>query len=178
MEARARAEPDLRKVVPSNSFVHKDHYQPQIARARERGEVFIVPLVLGSEGTLYWTFPDALIIGVGPATPEKQARRRARLEEAAGRFKVLSDPTRLSILNEVMRGGNHNATTVTELASLFGLSQPTISVHMKMLREAGLVSTERDGNRTLYTAREATIREFIDRATEELIGSPALTPDC
>jgi DNA-binding transcriptional ArsR family regulator len=178
LDARARNESDLRKIVAANSFVHKDNYQAQIASARAVGELYVVPLALGNEGAIYWAFPGAVIVGVGAATPQKQARKRARLEDAAGRFKVLSDPTRLSILNEVMHGTNYNATTVTELASLFGLSQPTISVHMKLLREAGLVSTERDGNRTLYTANETIIRDFIAHAVEELMGSPADPAEC
>lgn len=177
-EQQARTESDLRRIVTTNSFVHKDNYQPQIAQARARGELFVVPLTLGNEGAFYWAFPGAVVIGVGVGAPQKQARKRQRMEDAAGRFKVLSDPTRLSILSEVMHGSHYNATTVTELASLFGLSQPTISVHMKMLREAGLVTTERDGNRTLYTADEAAIKAFIEAATSDLLGSSAGTEDC
>lgn len=177
LEQRARSESDLRKIVTSNSFVHKDNYQVQITRARASGQLFVIPLTLGTEGAFYWAFQGIVLIGVGIGSTQKQARKRERMESAANRFKVLSDPTRLSILNEVMHGSHYNATTVTELASLFGLSQPTISVHMKMLREAGLVSTERDGNRTLYTADEAAIRGFIEAGMQDLFG-PGKPEDC
>ena len=179
LDQQARNESDLRKIVTANSFVHKDNYQPQITAARARGELYVVPLTLGNEGAFYWAFPGAVIIGVGASSPQKQARKRQRMENAANRFKVLSDPTRISILNEVMHGSHYNATTVTELASLFGLSQPTISVHMKLLREAGLVTTERDGNRTLYRADAETIRDFIEQGAVDLLGTtPATTDDC
>lgn len=178
LELQARSESDLRKIVTANSFVHKDNYQPQITRARARGELHVVPLSLGNEGAFYWAFPDAVVIGVGSSSPQKQARKRQRMEAAANRFKVLSDPTRLSILNEVMHGSHYNATTVTELASLFGLSQPTISVHMKMLREAGLVTTQRDGNRTLYRADEAGIRDFIEQGAVDLLGNANNHVEC
>lgn len=178
LEAKARGESDLRRIVTENSFVHKDNYQPQIAAARARGELYILPLALGNEGAFYWAFPGTVLIGVGAGTPQKQARKRERMESAASRFKVLSDPTRLSILSEVMHGTNYNATTVTELASLFGMSQPTISVHMKILREAGLVATERDGNRTLYTADEARVKQFIAQALEDLLGTSVNADDC
>ncbi len=177
LEQQARTESDLRKFA-ANSFVHKDQYQPQIARARARGELYVVPMALGNEGAFYWAFPDALVIGVGSSSSQKQARKRQRMEAAANRFKVLSDPTRLSILGEVMHGTDYNATTASELASLFGLSQPTISVHMKMLREAGLVATERHGNRTLYRANEAGIRDFIEQGAVDLLGNKSNVVDC
>lgn len=178
LEAKARGETDLRRIVTENSFVHKDNYQPQISAARARGELYVIPMALGNEGAFYWAFPGTVLIGLGAGTPQKRARKRERMESASSRFKVLSDPTRLSILTEVMHGTNYNATTVTELASLFGMSQPTISVHMKMLREAGLVATERDGNRTLYTADEARVKQFVVAALEDLLGSAVNPDDC
>jgi DNA-binding transcriptional ArsR family regulator len=178
LRQQARIEPDLLKIAAANTFVHKDGYRPQIMRARSRGELHVVPMSLGNEGAFYWAFPDAVLIGVGSGTPQKQARKRERMEAAANRFKVLSDPTRLAILAEVMHGSHYNATTVTELASLFGLSQPTISVHMKILREAGLVSMERDGNRTLYRADEGRIRDFVTQGFEDFAGKSTDPLDC
>ncbi len=169
LQARLRTESDLRRLVPGNSFVHKDAFQPQITGARDRGELYLVALGLGGEGQLYWALPGLVFVGVGSGVGEKLARRRERAEQAAGRFKVLSDPTRLAILAELINPGYHSATTVTELASLFGLSQPTVSVHMKMLREAGLVTSEREGNQVSYRASEETLREFVQGALEETL---------
>ena len=56
-------------------------------------------------------------------------------ESLSARFKALSDPTRLAIVNRLASKGD---TCVCELDSL-GLSQPTISHHLKVLREAGLI---------------------------------------
>lgn len=169
LETRLRTESDLRRLVPGNNFVHKDAFQPQIAAARERGELYLVALGLGGEGQLYWSLPGVVFVGVGSGVGEKLVRRRERAEQAAGRFKVLSDPTRLAILSELINPGYHSATTVTELASLFGLSQPTVSVHMKMLREAGLVTSEREGNQVSYRASEETLREFVQGALDETL---------
>ena len=60
--------------------------------------------------------------------------------------------------------------TVTELASQFGLSQPTVSVHIKMLREAGLARPERDGNQVFYQSDEQTVRAYVGSALEEILG--------
>lgn len=177
LQARLRNEQDLRRLVPGNTFVHKDIFQPQIAAARERGELYLVALGLGGEGQLYWALPGFVVVGVGSGVGEKLARRRERAERAAGRFKVLSDPTRLAILAELLHADYHNATTVTELASLFGLSQPTVSVHMKMLREAGLVTAEREGNQVSYSAADATLREFVEGALEETLRKGSRPPE-
>lgn len=167
---RARSEDDLRALVPGNAFLHKDEYQAAISAARTNGEVVIVPLGLGGSGQLFWTFPGVVLIGVGLESGERAEKRRERSERAAGRFKVLSDPTRVAILFELLRP-SHNASTVTELASLFRLSQPTVSVHIKLLREAGLIRAERNGNQVHYQAADEVVRRFVDEAVEDITGA-------
>ncbi len=168
--ARARNESDPRVLVPGNTFLHKDEFQAQIANARARGEFVIIPLGLAGAGQLFWTLPGITLIGVGLESGERAEKRRERSERAAGRFKVLSDPTRVAILFELLRP-SHNASTVTELASLFGLSQPTVSVHIKLLREAGLVRAERDGNQVHYQAEDDVVRRYVDEAVEDVVGT-------
>lgn len=58
-------------------------------------------------------------------------------------FSALSDPTRRAILARLARG----EATVTELAEPFGLQQPTISKHLRVLEEAGLIEQGRDAQR-------------------------------
>ncbi len=58
-------------------------------------------------------------------------------------FAALSDPTRRAILARLERG----EATVAELAEPFGLRQPTISKHLKVLEEAGFVTHTRDAQR-------------------------------
>ncbi|HEY2514928.1 MAG TPA: metalloregulator ArsR/SmtB family transcription factor [Polyangiaceae bacterium] len=58
-------------------------------------------------------------------------------------FAALADPTRRAILARLARG----EATVAELAEPFGLAQPTISKHLKVLEEAGLVTHSRDAQR-------------------------------
>lgn len=168
--ARARGESDLRTLIPGNTWIHKEASQPHILAARDRGELVIVPLGLAGGGQFYWSFPGVVLIGVGVDSAERQARRKERAERAANRLKVLSDPTRVAILFELL-GSSHHAATVTELASQFGLSQPTVSVHIKLLREAGLARPERDGNQVRYQAEEGTVRAYVGEALEDIIGA-------
>ncbi|MCA9494722.1 MAG: winged helix-turn-helix transcriptional regulator [Myxococcales bacterium] len=58
-------------------------------------------------------------------------------------FAALSDPTRRAILARLARG----EATVSELAEPFGLAQPTISKHLRVLEDAGLIEQGRDGTR-------------------------------
>ncbi|MEU3011694.1 ArsR/SmtB family transcription factor [Nocardia asteroides] len=69
--------------------------------------------------------------------------------ELATTFKALSDPVRLRLLSLVASRGSGEAC-VCDLSAGFELSQPTISHHLKVLREAGLLSSERRGSWVYY----------------------------
>jgi DNA-binding transcriptional ArsR family regulator len=62
-------------------------------------------------------------------------------------FEALAHPTRRQILQD-LKGG---ALAAGEIAAKFSASGPTISRHLGVLRNAGLVSERRDGNRILYS---------------------------
>jgi DNA-binding transcriptional ArsR family regulator len=64
----------------------------------------------------------------------------ARLDQA---FSALADPTRRAILARLAEG----EATVAELGDPFGLSQPTISKHLRVLEEAGFIEQRRDAQK-------------------------------
>jgi ArsR family transcriptional regulator len=72
---------------------------------------------------------------------------RDAAEGLAGTFKALSDPTRVAIVNRLTTS---DAVCVCDLTAAFDLSQPTISHHLKILRDAGLVEAERRGTWAYY----------------------------
>jgi DNA-binding transcriptional ArsR family regulator len=77
-----------------------------------------------------------------------------------GMFEAIAQPTRREIL-ELLAGGERSAGS---LASGFTVTQPAISQHLKVLREAGLVTERRDGTRRLYSVRPeglADLRSFL-----------------
>jgi ArsR family transcriptional regulator len=78
-----------------------------------------------------------------PGSPLLPPPERERL---AAQFKALGDPTRLAIVNQLAGSGE---CCVCHLEPL-GLSQPTISHHLKILREAGLVESTRQGTWAFY----------------------------
>lgn len=97
------------------------------------GQIAIVPAFFAHLGTLL-DLPGTTLIGVRADGSGAQAR--ARTEVLARRLRTVSDPTRLAMI-EALRAAPR---TVTELAELFGLAQPTVSNHVKVLREAGIVA--------------------------------------
>lgn len=71
-------------------------------------------------------------------------------------FAALSDPTRAQIL-DTLSGGEQ---TANEIVALFEMSQPSISRHLRILREAGLVTVEPVGRRRIYRLEAEPLREL------------------
>jgi len=65
----------------------------------------------------------------------------------AGLLKVLADETRLTVVRQLIDGPKH----VGEINDTLGLEQSLLSHHLKILRESGLVTGERDGKAVLYS---------------------------
>ena len=80
----------------------------------------------------------------GPDTP---AMAPEAAEELAATFKALADPTRVAIVNRLACG---DECCVCDLTDAFDLSQPTVSHHLRVLRDAGLVESERRGTWGYY----------------------------
>ena len=72
-------------------------------------------------------------------------------------FKALADPTRRHVL-QLLRSGPMLAG---ELAEHFTISKPTLSAHFAVLREAGLVSTERKGKTVVYRLKMSVLEEAL-----------------
>ena len=86
----------------------------------------------------------------------------ADAELLAGVFKVLADPARLRLLSMVAAAGD-GEVCACDLVEPVGRSQPTVSHHLRILREAGLVSSERRGTWVWYRAEAAQL-EALRRA--------------
>ncbi|MGD0197537.1 MAG: metalloregulator ArsR/SmtB family transcription factor [Solirubrobacteraceae bacterium] len=75
-------------------------------------------------------------------------------------FQVVADPTRRGIL-DLLR---ERERSVGELVERFTLTQPAVSRHLRELREAGLVSVRRDGQRRVYVLRPERLVEIAEWA--------------
>jgi DNA-binding transcriptional ArsR family regulator len=75
---------------------------------------------------------------------------------------ALGDPTRRAIFERL----GDRPSAVGELAQLVPVSRPAVSQHLKVLKEAGLVTDERHGNRRIYRLDPegiAELRDYLDR---------------
>ena len=111
-----------------------------VANIGPGGEVVIVPSYFAHCSLLY-DLPGFVVIGIRAESSGAEAR--ARNEALARQLRAIADPTRLAIVDSIRRGPKG----VTELAALLGLAQPTVSNHVKLLREGGLVGDVREGAR-------------------------------
>jgi DNA-binding transcriptional ArsR family regulator len=96
-----------------------------------------------------------------PESPGELDLRRLRTL-----YKALGDTTRLRVIGLLAEAG---PLPVTELSSRVGLSQPLISWHLRILRLAGVIETQRNGRQVICRLRTAAFEEL--RATEaRLVG--------
>lgn len=107
------------------------------------------------------TMPDESPIAIAIETksccglPPSLRLSPAEADELAGMFKALGHPVRLQIVDLLSRF--EGQICVCDVESQFDLSQPTISHHLKILREAGLVQAEQRGLWVYYYLRPAAV---------------------
>ncbi|WP_443747149.1 ArsR/SmtB family transcription factor [Asticcacaulis solisilvae] len=76
-------------------------------------------------------------------------------------FRSLADPTRRAIFERLCRDGE---TTVGVLTAGAGVSQPVVSKHLSVLKQAGLVADRHEGRNTHYSARPAALTPLTEWA--------------
>jgi ArsR family transcriptional regulator len=84
------------------------------------------------------------VLCCGPSTPALDSAEAALL---AARFKALADPARVTILNQL---ACCDEACVCTFVDTLEIAQPTVSHHLKVLREAGLVESTRRGTWAYY----------------------------
>ncbi len=89
---------------------------------------------------------------VYPDIERKQAERMARVAKALG------DPIRMQLVDVLSK--HAGKVCVCELVPLFDLSQPTVSHHLKVLREAAIVGSERRGLWAYYYVENEALEEL------------------
>jgi ArsR family transcriptional regulator len=101
-------------------------------------------------------------------------RQELQEEDLARMLKALADPSRLSIFNMLMEGVQCSC----EISERLGFSLSLISHHLRVLREVGLVNSERDAQdgRWIYYSIERTKLAQLDRAMRHLLDVNRIQP--
>ena len=100
---------------------------------------------------------DASLCEVSPLVREPLTAEAAT--DLAAVFKALSDPVRLRLLSSIA-GHAGGEACVCDVSVGFDVSQPTISHHLKVLREAGLLTSERRGSWVYYRVEQAVLTQL------------------
>jgi DNA-binding transcriptional ArsR family regulator len=137
---------------------------PEIISRVESGQsslLFVPCLFFGS--SMYLELPGHVVIGIGVGQGDTAAR--ARTETVAKRLKAVADPTRLALLHSLATA----PSTVGELAVLFRLAQPTVSMHVKVLRESGLVQSRREAGRMRLRADADAVEALLTETRDAVL---------
>jgi DNA-binding transcriptional ArsR family regulator len=78
-------------------------------------------------------------------------------------FAAIADPTRRALLRRLATDGEKN---VSDLLEPFSISQPALSKHLRVLREAGLVLSRKEGRLRLYAIEARELRQVYDWVSE------------
>jgi DNA-binding transcriptional ArsR family regulator len=142
---------------------------PEILADLESGKplLFVPCLFFGS--SMYLEFADVVVFGTGVGQGDVVAR--AQTESVARRLKAVADPTRLALLHSLATA----PSSVGELALLFRLAQPTVSMHVKVLRESGLVRSERQEGRMRLSADAAAVELLLGDLRQAVLQGVAAT---
>ncbi len=84
----------------------------------------------------------------------------AEVERLSVRLKALANPTRLRMLDLIQSGGGE--ICVCEIEAFFALTQPTISHHLKILRDAGLISSRQDGTWVRHAVDPSALEPLVE----------------
>jgi ArsR family transcriptional regulator len=87
--------------------------------------------------------PDGLAAPIG----------RPEAEQLAGLLKAIADPTRIQLIS-LINASNNAEACVCNLTEPLGLTQPTVSHHLKVLTEAGLIEREKRGTWVWYSVNQ------------------------
>jgi DNA-binding transcriptional ArsR family regulator len=126
----------------------------------------IVPSYFLGSWLVLVALPGVVLLGLRLDTEDAMADLRRRATPLAERLKALADPTRLAILAHVAAAPGR----ITDVARSFGISQPTASVHFRVLRDAGLVVPQRRDGQTLYVADRRRLRGLQDEVGRLVVG--------
>ena len=146
----------LELLIPQGCDILREHL-PDIVAKVEAGEqrlLFVPCLFFGS--SMYLEVSG--LITIGTPVGQGDAAARALTESVARRLKAVADPTRLALLHSLASA----PSSVGELAVLFRLAQPTVSMHVKLLRENGLVRSQREGGKLRLSADAAAVERLLE----------------
>ena len=150
------------ELIPEGHIARRESFGDLTRGAFAAGTALVSPCYFAGEHGHIVALPGVLSIAIGTGVSQDMARRRTEVEEISRGLKLFGDPTRLLILTELER----LPATVGEIARRVNVAQPTASVHVKQLREAGFVSATREMGGAVYRVQRERVRQVLDAARD------------
>ncbi len=130
--------------------------------AAAKGKLILTPCWFG--GKIHVVELDGAVYAGRGIRHREQSYKKVAADVAAS-LKALADPTRLAILLRLAR----EPASVSEVAREFNLAQPTVSAHVQMLREAGLIEERSAGRSAKLSASQEGLRRLFAKTEESLL---------
>jgi DNA-binding transcriptional ArsR family regulator len=134
----------------------------QVPAAYATEEVILVPSYFGPHHLIFFGYGSTTIIYDCQITEDQRAELERLGEETVAVGKALGDKTRLELLKWIVRDSEIYGQA---LAKRCHLSQPSVSRHLRILKEAGIIQERPVGNHISYEVR----RERLEKLSEQLI---------
>jgi arsenate reductase len=96
-----------------------------------------------------------------PDAPHPGLLERSAAEQIARNLRAMADPTRVQILSLIIESSG-GRRPVTELADELGLTQPTVSHHLRLMTEEGLLEREQEGRQVWYSIAPSRVSDVFD----------------
>jgi DNA-binding transcriptional ArsR family regulator len=139
--------------------------QPEVAALfRRRPRFALVPAYFCMSGGQLADLGDHLHVGV-PASALEPARRTRDAVFVADRLRNLAEPTRVHILIYLMSA----PAGVMDVTRALGMTQPTVSEHVRVLAAAGLLRRLRRGGRSVYGVSSHSVERLLEDARATLV---------
>jgi arsenate reductase len=108
--------------------------------------------------------------------PDKPGRlERAVAEQIARNLRAMADPTRVQILSLIVEAAG-GRRPVTELADELRLTQPTVSHHLRIMAEEGLLERTQEGRQAWYSVVPARVSDVLDSVRADPVASVVAPP--
>jgi DNA-binding transcriptional ArsR family regulator len=150
---------DILAALPTHHFVQFEKSKQYIKKAMQQGTVLVFPLYFALGGGFSIDAGNQHLIGYGIRSEDTHQALSNASAQLALQLKTLADPTRLMLMTMLQRYQLFEMS-VSDFAEQLGVTQPTISGHLKLLRESGLVTLEKKGNKAIYKLELDTLKRI------------------
>jgi DNA-binding transcriptional ArsR family regulator len=166
LRTRVEREGGFAGLVQTRHLVLRHEFRRMAEEAMDEGRLLLSPSFFGRGHGLVFDLPSVFLVGVAADPPPRAEELRQHTEWAARELKVLADGTRLAILAYLA----DTPASVTELANAFSLAQPTVSAHLRQLREARMVAPVSEGGKTRYEVSREEIERVLVKTRDSVLG--------